>query len=225
MFLFFFTLLILPFYLILRYPFFKLPLHEDTGYYVSNYTICSKKINFSKGAIMLHAGCGSGEIDVNLHDKFTVTAVDISPQALKLYSQNNPKVHKIEHASIFALPYANESFNCVYNVGVMEHFTHDEIRQILKEFHRVLCPDGKVVIVWPHRWATSVFVLKIVHFVLKTVFQKREALHPAEVSLLKNKQEARKILQESCFELIDYSFNIKDLFIQAIVMGKKYEDN
>ncbi|MFH2024272.1 MAG: glycosyltransferase [bacterium] len=183
------------------------------------------KKNFSKGVTLLHAGCGSGEIDVNLHDKFVVTAVDISPQALKLYSQNNPKAHKIEHASIFALPYADEFFDCTYNVGVMEHFTHDEIRQILKEFHRVLRPSGKVVIVWPHRWATSVFVLKIVHFVLKKVFRKKEALHPAEVSLLKNKAEAQNFFQESCFELVDYSFNIKDLFIQAIVMGKKYKDN
>ncbi|MBU1626641.1 tetratricopeptide repeat protein [bacterium] len=57
MFLIFFTLMMLPFYLVLRYPFFKLPLHIDTGFYVSNNTICTRRINFSKGWNATYAGC------------------------------------------------------------------------------------------------------------------------------------------------------------------------
>lgn len=52
-----FTLVMLPVYLALRYPFFRLPLHIDTGFYVSNHTICKRKINFSKGWNAHFAGC------------------------------------------------------------------------------------------------------------------------------------------------------------------------
>ena len=52
-----FTVLMLPVYLALRYPFFRLPLHIDTGFYVSNHTICTRKINLSKGWNAHFAGC------------------------------------------------------------------------------------------------------------------------------------------------------------------------
>ena len=52
-----FTILLFPVYLALRWPFFRLPLHMDTGYYVSNNTICTGRINFSKGWNAAYAGC------------------------------------------------------------------------------------------------------------------------------------------------------------------------
>lgn len=52
-----FTSFMLPVYLALRWPFFRLPLHIDTGFYVSNHTICTQHINFSKGWNANFAGC------------------------------------------------------------------------------------------------------------------------------------------------------------------------
>src|SRR3989338_5361208 len=43
------TLIYFPIYYAMRRIFFNLPLHRDTGFYVSNHTVCSKKIDFSKG--------------------------------------------------------------------------------------------------------------------------------------------------------------------------------
>src|SRR5205823_3694072 len=107
-----------------------------------------------------------------------ITAVDISTEALRIYSRNNPQASELKHASIFDLPTANESFDGVYNLGVVEHFTHDEIRGMLREFHRVLRPDGKVVIFWPHHRATSVIVLGLAHRMLNDVLKKNTRLHP-----------------------------------------------
>ena len=76
-----------------------------------------------------------------------------------LYENHNPKVYRIEQASIFALPQADESVDGVYNLGVLEHFTGEDIRSILREFHRVLRVGGKVLVFWPHERGTSVFVL------------------------------------------------------------------
>jgi hypothetical protein len=43
------TLAIFPVYLFLRLPFFRLPLHIDTGFYVSNSTIRHRRIRYSQG--------------------------------------------------------------------------------------------------------------------------------------------------------------------------------
>jgi len=51
------SIALLPIYLALRWPFFRLPLHMDTGFYVSNHTICARKLRFSKGWNATYAGC------------------------------------------------------------------------------------------------------------------------------------------------------------------------
>jgi dolichol-phosphate mannosyltransferase len=176
---------------------------------------------FPRGTHLIHAGCGSGMVDQNLQDDYRITAVDVSPQALYLYSQNNPRAYQIEHASIFALPQADESVDGVYNLGVLEHFSHGEIVQMLREFRRVLRPGGMVLVFWPHTLASSVFVLRAVHFVMRHIFRSSKRLHPAEPSLLKSKREARAILEQAGFSLQSYCFGARDLFIQSIVVGTK----
>ena len=51
------TAAFLPVYLLLRAPFWRLPLHVDTGFYVSNHTIASGRLDFSKGWNARFAGC------------------------------------------------------------------------------------------------------------------------------------------------------------------------
>ncbi|MEK6677450.1 MAG: hypothetical protein AABZ47_17585 [Planctomycetota bacterium] len=53
----FVTLLFLPVYWFARRAFRDLPLHIDTGFYVSNHTICTGRFEFSKGWNARHAGC------------------------------------------------------------------------------------------------------------------------------------------------------------------------
>lgn len=179
------------------------------------------KKTFPRGASLLHAGCGSGQADVDLHARYVVTAVDISIEALGLYGRNNPAVHRLEQADIFRLPYASESFDGAFNLGVMEHFTEDQIQALLVELRRVLRPGGKVVLFWPHARATSVWVLKGVHFVLNRVLGKKIALHPDEITLLTGKAMAKTLLKRGGFRLERYRFGPGDLFIQAGLVGRR----
>ena len=176
---------------------------------------------FPPGSVLLHAGCGSGQVDIDLQTTMRITALDISPGALFLYARNNPLAAAIKHGSIFNLPFPDGSFDGIYNLGVMEHFTHEEIAQILREFRRVLRPEGKIVLFWPHARATSVFVLKAVHFVMNRLLKSEKKLHPAEISHMQSKKHARAILNGSGFDLADYRFGINDLFVQAVIVGKK----
>lgn len=175
---------------------------------------------FPAGARLLHAGCGSGQVDQRLHDRYEITAIDISPQALQLYSQHNPQAADIRHASIFSLPFPDASFDGVYNLGVMEHFEPPQIADILRELRRVLRPGGTLLLFWPHRRASSVFVLGLVHKFLRGVMKRSEALHPAEVSLLGGRRDAHQRLASGGFELADYRFGPRDLFIQAVLTAR-----
>lgn len=177
--------------------------------------------NFPEGSHLLHAGCGSGQVDMALQGRMKISAVDISPSALRVYQRNNPAAFEVRHADILNLPFEAGTFDGVYNLGVLEHFTPEEIVQILAQFHRVLKPGGKVVIFWPHSRATSVAVLKAAHWVLNDVAKKPTKFHPAEISLLKSKEWVEPLLREANFRLADYSFGPRDFFVQAVVVAEK----
>lgn len=176
---------------------------------------------FSPRMFLLHAGCGSGQVDMGLHDTFNITAVDISIHALDLYARNNPQANRIEQADVMALPYAEGMFDGIYNLGLMEHFSLQGIEKVLREFHRVLKPGGRFIAFWPHRKAPSVFVLGCLHSLLNNVLKKNVSLHPPEISLLSSREEAEKHLTEAGFKLVGYYWGARDFFVQAVVVAEK----
>ena len=181
------------------------------------------KKHFSKNTEILHAGCGSGQVDVDIRDYISITAFDISPEALIFYKRVNADSCQLIHGDLFDISKEDESFDGIYNLGVFEHFSHAELQKILNEFHRILRPGGKIIIFWPPRFGFSVIVLRMIHFVLNDILKKNVKLHPDEPSLLKSKEQAENLLLASKFQMIDYYFGIKDLFTQSVVVGQKNE--
>ena len=176
--------------------------------------------HFAPGAELLHAGCGSGQVDAGLHRDYRITAVDISVAALERYARNNPGAARIEQATIFQLPFPAESFDGVFNLGVLEHFAAEDIRSILLEVHRVLKPGGKAVFFWPHRWGSSVMVLHSLGWLLGRL-GRTEKLHPDEISLLRSRRAAADTLRAAGLELADYTFGPRDGFVQAVVVAAR----
>lgn len=176
---------------------------------------------FARGARLLHAGCGSGEVDTALHEFADITAVDLSAEALDRYSRQNPKVATLVHADVRHLPFADTSFDGTYNLGLVEHFDEGEQLQIFRELARVTKPGGKVVVFWPHRFATSAAVLDSVHFVLNDLLHRDVHLHPPELSRVGNKEQARAMFARAGLELVHYEFGPRDLYVQAIAVGRR----
>ena len=83
------------------------------------------------GSKVLHAGCGSGEVDTDILKKNDITSLDISLSALKLNGAINDNGNSLIQGDIFNIPFLDHSFDCVYNLGVMEHFNEDDIDIIL----------------------------------------------------------------------------------------------
>lgn len=176
---------------------------------------------FKKGAILLHAGSGAGQVDKDLIKRFDITALDISGEALKLYKYFNGSSAKTLKASIFEVPVKDKTFDGIYNLGVHEHFTKQENEKIFKEFKRVLKDEGKIVLFWPPKYSLSVNFLNTVHFILNDILGKKIKLHPKEISLIENKTQIENFLRDSGFKMTKFYFGPKDLFTQCVVVAKK----
>jgi len=181
-----------------------------------------KKI-FNKNSLLLHAGCGSGQVDKDLLEFFYIHAMDISTQALICYKNSNQDCsnHKIFQGSIFEIPIKDESYDGIYNLGVMEHFYEQDLKKILKEFHKILKPEAYLVLFWPPEFGLSVIVLKFVHIILNNVFNLNIKLHPDEFTRIKSIGKTRKLLQNCGFELCSFNFSFRDFFTHAIIIAKK----
>lgn len=175
---------------------------------------------FAPGSELLHAGCGSGHVDAPLHRTMRITALDRSPRALQMYRRNNPTVHATEHGSPLRLPFPEDRFDGVYNLGVVEHFTTDELDRFFGECRRVLKPGGRAVIFWPHRHATSGYVIRAAHRLFRRVGPETR-MHAPEVSLLRSRSHARSILARAGLELTDYEFSARDFWVQAVITAGK----
>lgn len=171
-------------------------------------------------SLLLHAGCGSGQVEEGIIETRTVIGLDISANALSIYRQTHPGSGLVR-GDIMATAVQDKSFDGIYNLGVMEHFSDDEIHRILVEFHRVLKDDGVIILFWPPRYGATVIVLKGIHFFLNTVMRKNVQLHPPEPSLIRSGKQAQSIAELAGFRLVSYDFGIWDLFTYAVLVLEK----
>lgn len=171
---------------------------------------------------LLHAGCGSGQVDTEISKAFNIIAMDISANALEIYRKVNKNRGQPIKGDIFAIPFPENSMDGIYNLGVMEHFSHEDIQKILKEFHRVLKEDGKAVIFWPPEFGSSVTFLKMVKYLLEKVLGKKDVeIHPDEISRIQSKEEAIRIFEKANFKVLEYYFGPRDFFTHSIIVARK----
>jgi glycosyltransferase involved in cell wall biosynthesis len=179
--------------------------------------------HFSNNSTLLHAGCGGGQVDRSISQDMNITALDISPEALKAYHRINPWVVNLMHGSILDIPVDDGSVDGVYNLGVMEHFTEEEIHKILIEFNRVTTSNGKILLFWPPTYGLSVLVLDTAHFILNILLKKNIQLHPPELTRARNRKQINQYLKCAHFELIEYNFGIRDFFTCVTVVARKVQ--
>jgi dolichol-phosphate mannosyltransferase len=175
---------------------------------------------FSQDAAVLHAGCGGGQVDVDARQWLRITAMDISVNALNFYKRTNGGDGRLLHGSLLAIPLPDGTLDGIYNLGVMEHFTSEEIGAILAEFRRVLKPGGRVVIFWPPEFGLSVRFFKVVKTILEIVLRRTVKLHPDEITRLRSRSHAIGIFEQAGFRVLEYAFGPRDLFTYSIVVAE-----
>ncbi|MGK5082332.1 glycosyltransferase [Bdellovibrionota bacterium FG-1] len=179
---------------------------------------------FSPGAAILHAGCGSGQVDADIRNHFKITGLDISLNALHFYKRTNKDLCKTLHGSIFEIPMPSRSLDGIYNLGVMEHFTESEICKILGEFHRVLKPKGRMVILWPPEFGLSVLFFKSLKWVFTHILRKKDVkFHPDEITRVRSKKQVIQLFESAGFSVLEYYFGPKDVFTYSVICLEKQE--
>lgn len=185
---------------------------------------CFVRKYFKPEAKLLHAGCGGGEVDVDVVNYAHVTAIDISPAAIKRYNQLHLKTNKNSKGiigNIMKMDMPDRSFDGIYNLGVMEHFQKDEIIEILKEMSRLIKPDGKLLLFWPPSYGLSVLALHAIHFILNRILRRNVELHPQEPSKIPSKRTLQNWLNLANLELEEFSFSVRDAFTYVVVVASK----
>ncbi len=108
-------------------------------------------------AALLDAGCGTGGLIRRLGPRrvgWKWTGVDVSPLALELVRKRCGATADLQEGSVTALPFDNGVFDAVVSADVLYHLDDDSAA--LREFHRVLCPGGVLVVNVPaYRWLWS----------------------------------------------------------------------
>lgn len=177
---------------------------------------------FRKGERVLHAGCGSGQVDQLLRYWLKITACDISSGAVRMYAQINWPHCQVEQADILNLHYPDQEFDGVYNLGVMEHFSEAEILQAFREFHRVLKPGGRVVIFWPPLNSPIRHVLSLFHWVARNVDTRaKEPPYPPEISRVASQKQGEDWLRQAGFRPVYCEFSVRDLYTQYAFVAEK----
>jgi 2-polyprenyl-3-methyl-5-hydroxy-6-metoxy-1,4-benzoquinol methylase len=175
---------------------------------------------FKIGGNILHAGCGSGLVDIGIENKFNLTGFDISKNALEIYKKYHSNNTKIQHGSIFQVPIDDIYYDGIFNLGVMEHFTENEIVEILKSFNLALKKGGYIILFWPPSYGIATIFLRSLHY-LFTILRLDIKLHPDEITYANYSKDIESYLNNSGFNLVEFYFGFKDLFTHRIVVAVK----
>lgn len=175
---------------------------------------------FPRQGIFLEAGSGTSQTSTRLktHQR-TYVAVDVSERALK-EARKIKTMHKFVKADIRKLPYKTSSVSGIWNLGVMEHFSHEEIVQMMKEFKRVLKPGEKTILFWPYRYAPYQLLLKSISAAGK-LFGKDIQFFPNEPSQLNSRKEAKMLAKKAGFSSTKVHYTPMDLYCYMVVVCRK----
>lgn len=108
-------------------------------------------INPEESEVLLDAGCGTGVNILRLHSRVRkIFGIDYA-QGSVARCKKSIQVKEIANAqvcaaSITSLPLPDNSVNKVVCLSVLQYLDDNEVREALKEFARVLCPGGTLIL-------------------------------------------------------------------------------
>lgn len=113
----------------------------------------------------LGAGRGTTSMYLNEAGYKQITLVDLSEEAKNLAYKNFKKFQlsykDFVLADVRMTPFPDESFDCIYNIGLLEHFEKPE--DVLREAFRLLRKKGLIFMpVFPDIWSLNSFLLRLI---------------------------------------------------------------
>jgi SAM-dependent methyltransferase len=137
-------------------------------------------------ARVLDAGCGEGVLVEEFHDRLRIEGLD----------PNYRSAH-VTQGSLVELPYADATFDRALCLDVLEHLPFDDQARALAELHRVLAPDGELLVTVPN----LAHLQSRVHFLLqgRLIRTANTAKHPGDRPI----GEYLELARRAGFTLVD----------------------
>lgn len=184
------------------------------AYFVDHY--------LSKAGVLVEAGSGTSETSMLIDKRGgsrTLAALDLIGPVLE---RCHPVMDVRICGDIFSLPFQDGTVDGIWNVGVMEHFRHDQIDTIMREFHRVLKPGSRVVLLWPAKFSIPQRILRTLEWFINL---RRHAdkfrFHPDEISQLRSPRQGREVLTRNGFRPVAIDIGLRTLMAFETLVGEK----
>jgi len=127
------------------------------------------------GARILDVGCGTGEY-VRRANELGFTASGLEPaDAMRAAAISKNPGATIVSGVATDLPFGDESFDLVICIEVLRYLDRSDIRQALRQIHRVLRPGGTMFLTMVNRYALDGFFL---HYSVQRMFKPRGIERP-----------------------------------------------
>lgn len=147
------------------------------------------KFNYVKGKLqspekLLDIGCGPGTFIGTLSGTITSFGVDISATQIqyanKIYGSDSKKFF---HCMATSLPFADEIFDVVTIIEVLEHLPNETTGAILREVRRVLKNNGTIIITTPNYNSYWPLLEKVVNLLGDVQYDEQHITHFNPTSL------------------------------------------
>jgi SAM-dependent methyltransferase len=176
---------------------------------------------FPEQGIFVEMGSGSSETSARLTAAGrTLICLDFSLPPL-LRARTMPPISQAVQGDLYRLPFADDSLDGLWNLGVMEHFTEAELEVILEEFRRVLKPGGRCLLLWPPRIGWYKACAVGIETVLGLMKRKKVVLYPGELTLYTSRKRLEAWCGRHGFSVKRASHTPFDLFTYVVVVIDK----
>uniref|UniRef100_A0AAU2V5Q0 Methyltransferase domain-containing protein n=1 Tax=Streptomyces sp. NBC_00003 TaxID=2903608 RepID=A0AAU2V5Q0_9ACTN len=108
----------------------------------------AEMVGAAGGGPVADLGSGPGRVTAFLHQLgLAVFGVDLSPRMVALARQTYPDI-RFDEGSMTALDVPGGSLGGIVAMYSVIHIPHDQLPLVFAEFHRVLAPGGRVLLVF-----------------------------------------------------------------------------
>jgi ubiquinone/menaquinone biosynthesis C-methylase UbiE len=112
-------------------------------------TICNE-LEIKPGERILEAGCGTGNLALKIKERGAeVIGLDNCKEALEIYQKKDPNAKLVLADLREKLPFPDNYFDKIACNNTLYIIPKEKQLDVLKEFYRILKPEGKIVITNP----------------------------------------------------------------------------